>query len=101
MNRRLPFMTRPTVSAASDRRQTAAKREDGDLTKHVRRAQNWILGCTGEQRRVCRGGGLGGNARLMSKQGVADAREAFARNVTAHARVHDARLREAFAAVPR
>jgi protein-L-isoaspartate(D-aspartate) O-methyltransferase len=37
----------------------------------------------------------------MSKQDVSDAREIFARDVTAHARVHDARLREAFAAVPR
>ena len=37
----------------------------------------------------------------MSKQEVSHARETFARDVTAHARVHDARLREAFAAVPR
>jgi protein-L-isoaspartate(D-aspartate) O-methyltransferase len=37
----------------------------------------------------------------MSKQDISDARETFARNVTADAGVHDARLREAFAALPR
>ena len=37
----------------------------------------------------------------MSKEEVSDARETFARNVTAHAGVRDGRLREAFAAVPR
>jgi hypothetical protein len=26
--------------------------EDGDLTKHVRRAQNWLLSCSSEQRRI-------------------------------------------------
>ena len=37
----------------------------------------------------------------MSKQEASDARDAFARNVTAHAEVRDGRIREAFAAVPR
>jgi protein-L-isoaspartate(D-aspartate) O-methyltransferase len=37
----------------------------------------------------------------MTKQEPSDARETFARNVTAHAGVGDGRLREAFATVPR